>query len=82
MRTNGFGDRYCHTADEVRSVVESRPEDNPWLVYATMHEPPQLDEKWSCEVLQNSDGELVCYIETDSKEDLDAIVTELKLEVQ
>lgn len=81
MRTNAFGDRYCATADEVRSAVESRAEDNPWLIYASMHEAPKAGEKATCEILTNRDGDLVCYVECDTVDAVEAIVAELKLEV-
>ena len=81
MRRNTFGDVYCHTADEVRRHVDEQ-NDADWLVYATTFDPPESTYKATCEVLKNVDGDLVCYIEADTLEQVRAIVRELRLEVQ
>lgn len=80
MRRNGFGDFYCHTANEVRTIIECG--DSRWQVYVVMHEPPKDGEKATCEVLTNVAGDTVCYIEAKTLDEVTAIVKELDLEVQ
>ncbi len=79
MRTNKFGDQYCHTADEARKVIDES--ENGWEVYIPHIEPPADGEKASAEVSENGSGDLVCFIEADTVDAVKAIAAELKIEV-
>lgn len=78
MRTNHFGEKYCHTAEEARQVIEDS--ENGWEVYAAAFSEPQDDDKATCEIATNDDGDLVCYIEAPTLDKVREIVIELKLE--
>lgn len=77
MRRNGFGDIYCHTADEARRTIENH--ENGWEVYQGQVEPPEGEFKATGEILDNVSGELVCYIEADTESAVTEILAELKL---
>jgi hypothetical protein len=80
MRHNMFNEVYCHTVDEVREHIDTR-HDADWQVYATTFEPQEGPDRATCEVLENGSGDLVCYIECDTIEQVRAAVLELKLEM-
>lgn len=78
-RVNRFGESYCNTAADVRARIEEG--DEGWAVHATAFEEPEGDIGATCEVRNNGDGELVCYVEAPTLAEVRAIVEELKLEV-
>lgn len=78
MRANSFGDKYCHTAQEVRDLLDGRSD---VYVSATSFDPPESHYKATCEVVENGSGETVCYIEANTLPAVHALVEELKLEV-
>lgn len=78
MRRNAFGEAYCHTADEVRQILDEKG----WEVYVSESslEEPAAGDKATAEILENESGDTVCYIEADTVEEINALITELKLE--
>lgn len=78
MRTNTFGEHYCHTVEEARRCIDEN--DDGWEVYVTEFSPPEGPWKASAEIRTNRDGELVCYLEADTEALVRAMADELKLE--
>lgn len=79
VRTNGFGEKYCHTADEAHAVIAAWGK--PVYVPDVWNEPVAEGEQWTAEIADNVDGDLVCYIEAPTVEAARAIVDELGIEV-
>ena len=78
MRTNRFGEIYCHTADEAREIIEQHGDD----VYVPGDPTePKDGEQATCEVADSECGDLICYIEAPTAAAVQAIIDELKLEV-
>lgn len=78
MRVNGFGDRYCHTADEARELIDAH--DAPVYVAGAICDP-EGEIGATAEVADSHDGDLVCYIEAPTVEAVRAIIAELGIEV-
>lgn len=80
MRRNKFGEPYCHTADEVRSVLDNH--ENGWEVFtAGVMDPDSSLIAFTAEICENGGGDAVCYIEADTAEGVEEILSELKIEV-
>lgn len=79
MRTNGFGDRYCHTVDEARGLIDEHTGE----VYVPSYsfDPPESTFGATAEIVDCSDGEVVCYIEAPTEADVRAIIAELGIEI-
>lgn len=77
MRRNGFGEAYCHTADEARQIIDEH--ENGWEVYLGDVTPPDTEGKATAEILDNVSGEIVCYLEGDTIGAVRAIAQELKI---
>lgn len=85
MRTNTFGEKYCHTADELRRVLDDKCGD--WYVNDSDLEVAPEDEilegQKACqaEVRENESGDTLCWVEADTKEAVEAILRECKVEI-
>jgi deferrochelatase/peroxidase EfeB len=77
MRKNKFGETYVHSAKE---LLEFFPEgeDNVYLSFVS---GPEGDEKATGEVATNADGDIVCYIEADTEDDVMSIAREAGIEM-
>lgn len=77
MRRNGFGEAYCHTADEARRFIDEA-DDEPYLpVYPP--DPPEGDFGATIEIAESGSGDNICYIEAPTVEAVQAILNELGL---
>jgi hypothetical protein len=77
MRVNGFGELYCHTANEARALIEA----HGVAVYASGFYPREDNLPATAEVVDNENGEIVCLIEAPTLDDVRAIILDLGLEV-
>lgn len=77
MRRNAFNEAYCHTAAEVCQEVENGDFDE---VYASIG-VAAADEKPFAEILDNVDGETVCYVEAATIEEVKAILLEAEITI-
>lgn len=77
MRTSRFG-FYCHTASEVLSQMTLGV--SYCYVDEDFIEGPDVGE-WSAEVVENANGNTVCYIGAPTEAAVRAIITELGLEI-
>jgi hypothetical protein len=77
MRTNKFGEIYCHTADEARRFIEESDEE-PYLP-SYPPDPPEGDFPACIEVAKSGSGDSLCYIEAPTVEAVQAILNELNL---
>jgi hypothetical protein len=77
MRINGFGESYCHTANEARALIEAHGA----AVYASGFYPREDNLPATAEVVDNESGEIVCLIEAATLDDVRAIILDLGLEV-
>lgn len=77
MRYSGFGDAYCHTAEEARRFIEECSDE----VYLPSYppDPPEAGFGASIEIAESGSGDSVCWIEAPTVEAVDAILTELRL---
>jgi len=79
MRRNAFGEAYCHTADEVRKIVDERGDQ----VYCPqIDEPSSAEDMATGEVCENVSGDTVCWIEAPTVEDVRKIAREADVELQ
>lgn len=69
MRENAFGEVYCHSVGEIADTLSEQdvlPSDS----YVNIAWDEDADS-WMAEVLNNEDGEIICYVEGfDSRETL------------
>lgn len=80
MRRNAFGEAYCHTADEARTVIDAS--DSGWdEVYAGHVESPD-GAIHACAEIFDENGEVVCYIEAATVDDVEAILKVLQVDRQ
>ena len=78
MRKNMFQEAYCGTAAEVSQILDEHP--NGWDVYAASFSKGVGKMKPSIEILENESGDLVCYIEGETKDAIQNILDSLKIE--
>lgn len=83
MRTNRFGESYCHTAAEALSRIDPAGGVSACYVPDTFTTECQGGNRpaTSVEVAENMRGDSVCYIEGASESAVRAIITELGLEI-
>lgn len=79
MRRNGFGECYCHKASEAQMIFDDRGIDTTMIHATEIQQPSMDDEKFIAEVLHNDDGELVLYLEADTEEGVERLISELAL---
>jgi hypothetical protein len=77
MRKNKFGETYVHSAKELLDFLP----DGKDQVYLSVVSGPEGDEKATGEVATNEDGDLVCYIEADTEDDVMSIAREADIEM-
>lgn len=77
MRANKFGERYCHTADEARRIIDNL--ENGWDVYVAQFDDADGEFQATAEIAENVSGDIVCYIEAPTLEQVLTIIKELKL---
>lgn len=82
MRRNHFGEAYCTDSSELLNELDERAT-TPSSVYLASIDMPEGDEKtFSGEIIENENGETVCYIEADTREAVKAIAKEAGIEDQ
>jgi hypothetical protein len=84
MRHDSFGNAYCYTADEARRLIEAHG--RPVYVPEPCITPERPLPGWAenaatAEIADNSDADLVCYIEAATVEAVHEIIAELDLEI-
>lgn len=77
MRKNGFGESYCHTADEAQQLINNAP-DSPYLP-SYPPDPPEGEFGATIEIAEGGNGSTICFIEAPTVEAVDAILRELGL---
>jgi hypothetical protein len=85
MRFNSAYDVFCHTAEEVKKIIEDRGFSNIG-VYATPPSDGTIDSRAESTVMSiTSDtvtSDTVCYIEADTEDDVRVIITDAGLNIQ
>lgn len=79
MRKNAFGDCFCHTVTEASVLIEDTS-----AVYVDedhITEPVSDYEDWTAEIVNNDDGEIVCYVEGPTRDAVLAIIKALNIQV-
>jgi len=78
MRTNMYGDTYCHTAGELQNVLEARKLHPVDVIGLDI----DIDNGKACaEVVTEGDDTLICFLEADTEDEIRAIFEELEIEV-
>lgn len=79
MRRNKFGDIYCHTDTEARTIIDDS--ENGWDVYVANIDGAEGEFGATAEIVQNVSGNLVCYIEAKTEAAVREIIKKLNIEL-
>lgn len=80
MRLSKGGTAWCHTATEFRALLGDRDVSEFYVDEDFISVEADRGD-WSAEVARSDDGEILCYIEADTREKVIALVKELDLEL-